>query len=98
MRHAGGQKMIQEANLRRYIVGGVPTLGLLGAALVVARAAPPAAAPMIVTKSRSAGRERAVLRDGSHKCLRAGQFCAPRKESVYRSRGYTRRAGRLRSG
>lgn len=49
-----------------------------------------------VAKSCSAGWKHAVLRDGSHKCLRGGQFCATRHESVYRSKGFTCQGGRLK--
>lgn len=49
-----------------------------------------------LAKPCSPGWTHAVLRDGAHKCLRAGQFCANRHESVYRTKGYTCRGGRLR--
>jgi len=82
--------------LRRFIVGGIAALGLLGAAPVAAPAAPTAAPPSITYHACSSGWKHAVLGDGSHKCLRAGQFCASRNQRVYRAKGFVCRVGRLR--
>ena len=79
--------------MRRWFLCAWAAVGLLGAVPVAASAAPPS----VAYKSCSAGWKHAVLRDGSHKCLRTGQFCASRNERVYRSKGLTSRAGRLRT-
>lgn len=62
-------------------------VGLLGAVPVVAPAAPPAARPMIVSKTCSGSFTHAVIR-GSEKCLRRGQFCARAADSQYRRYGF----------
>jgi hypothetical protein len=63
-------------------------------AAVVAFAALPAAATVspavVAAKSCSAGYTHAVMPDGSHKCLRAGQFCSRKASAqrVYRKKGF----------
>lgn len=64
--------------------------------LGVLASVPAGSGSVAVAKPCSAGWTHAVLRDGAHKCLRAGQYCATRHESVYRSKGYTCRGGRLK--
>lgn len=72
--------------MRRFIVGGIAALGLIGAAPVVAPAAPPAH-QSIVSKSCSGSFTHAVI-NGSEKCLRRGQFCARAADSTYRGYGF----------
>jgi hypothetical protein len=85
----------EEPPLRHWIVCGTVVLGLLGAAPVVAPAAPPALRTIVVTKSCSAGYKHAVI-GGSHKCLRRGQFCASSYKRQYVRYGFRCTAGRLR--
>ncbi len=71
-------------------------LSLPGAATAHAERAPaPPAAH--AAHSCSSGYTHAVT-PGGHKCLRAGQYCStkPGYASVYRSKGYVCRGGRLR--
>jgi hypothetical protein len=88
-------KSHQEDPLRRWIVSGTVVLGLLGAAPVVAPAAPPALRASVVSKSCSAGFRHGVI-GGSEKCLRRGQFCASSYKRQYVRYGYRCVAGRLR--
>jgi hypothetical protein len=82
--------------LRRWILGGVLALSLVGvAAPVVAPAAPATTQPSVVLKSCSAGFTHAVI-GGSHKCLRRGQFCALSYKRQYVRYGFRCAAGRLR--
>jgi len=65
--------------LRRFIVGGIAALGLLGAAPVVAPAAP-AKSPTIATcKQATIG--------GNSRCIARGQFCARAHARDYRRYG-----------
>jgi hypothetical protein len=73
--------------MRRYIVGGIAALGLLGAAPVVAPAAPAAAPQSIVSKSCSGSFTHGVI-SGAHKCLRRGQFCARAADRQYHRYGF----------
>jgi hypothetical protein len=63
-------------------------------AITAAFAALPAGATLgpavVVAKSCSAGYTHAVMPDGSHKCLRAGQFCSrtAAAQRVYRNKGF----------
>ena len=56
--------------MRRYIVGGIAAVGLLGAAPVVAPARPPpeSTSPMITCTRATIG--------GQSKCIARGQYCA----------------------
>ena len=65
----------------------------LAVGAIAAPAVQPATAP---AKPCSPGWVHAVVTDGAHKCLRAGQYCAPRHERVYRQKGFTCRGGRLK--
>jgi hypothetical protein len=71
-------------------------LSLSGAATAPAQR-PPAAPTAQAAHSCSSGYKHAVT-PGGHKCLRAGQYCStkPGYASVYRSKGYVCRGGRLR--
>jgi hypothetical protein len=73
--------------LRRFIVGGIAALGLLGSAPVVAPAALPVAHQSIVSKTCSGSFTHAVI-NGSEKCLRRGQFCARAADRTYRQYGF----------
>jgi hypothetical protein len=46
--------------------------------------------PAVAAKSCSSGYVHAVMPDGSHKCLRAGQFCSRKRawQRVYHSKGF----------
>lgn len=63
-------------------------------AAAAAFAALPAAATVspavVAAKSCSASYTHAVMPDGSHKCLRAGQFCSRKAaaQRVYRNKGF----------
>jgi hypothetical protein len=81
--------------LRRWLVGGVAALGLIGAAPVVAPAAPPAVRSGVVFKSCSAGFTHAII-GGRETCLRRGQFCASAYKRQYVRYGFRCIAGRLR--
>jgi hypothetical protein len=81
--------------LRRWIVSGTVALSLIGAAPVVAPAAPPTLRPSVVSKSCSAGFRHAVI-GGSEKCLRRGEFCASSHTRQYVRYGFRYVAGRLR--
>ncbi len=63
--------------MRRFIVGGIAALGLLGAAPVVAPAKP--ASPVITCKQAIIG--------GQSKCIARGQYCARSHASDYRRYG-----------
>jgi hypothetical protein len=66
--------------LRRYIVGGIAALGLLGAAPVVAPAAPAkSTSPIITCKQATIG--------GQSRCIARGQFCARSHARDYRRYG-----------
>jgi hypothetical protein len=66
--------------LRRLIVGGITALGLVGAAPVVAAAAPAQpASPIITCKQATIG--------GNSRCIARGQFCARASASDYRRYG-----------
>lgn len=71
-------------------VGGIPTVATSSEA---ATNRPVASA----AKSCRAGYPHAVLRDGRHVCLHAGEFCSRTNQHVYRTKGFTCRGGRLRS-
>jgi hypothetical protein len=57
------------------------TLAFSAAVVVPAAggAAQPASPPAVAAKSCSSGYTHAVMPDGSHKCLRAGQFCSRKR-------------------
>jgi hypothetical protein len=85
--------------MRRRLVAvllGSAVLGGVAPAVAPVSAPGPLAPTVALAKPCSAGWTHAVLRDGSHKCLRAGQFCAARNERVYQNKGFTCRSGRLR--
>jgi hypothetical protein len=91
---------VSEGLLRRTIIGAVAALSILGAVPVLAPASAPAGKPSIVYKSCSSGWRNAVI-NGSHKCLRRGQFCARRSDRQYHRYGfhchrYDRRVERYR--
>jgi hypothetical protein len=46
--------------------------------------------PAVAAKSCSAGYRHAVMPDGSHKCLRAGQFCSRKRawQRTYHQKGF----------
>lgn len=61
-------------------------------------AAPVGGPPVVAAKSCSSGYTHAVMPDGAHKCLRAGQFCSHRPgwQSAYHRYGFhCKRSGRL---
>lgn len=65
------------------------TVAVAAALLAVLAGVMPGPA-VVIAKSCSSGYTHAVVPDGSHKCLRAGQFCS-RKASyqrVYKSKGF----------
>jgi hypothetical protein len=80
--------------------------GLL-AALALAAAAPAATATadshgsgVVAAKSCRSGYVHAVMPDGSHKCLHAGQFCSHKKgwQHVYHQHGFhCKKNGHLRT-
>lgn len=66
-------------SMRRRVAGLLATLALLGAVPAASVEAAPQAAPQAFTaKSCGSGYTHAVMPDGAHKCLRAGQFCSRR--------------------
>jgi len=65
--------------LRRYFVGGIAALGLLGAAPVVAPALAKPTSPIITCKQATIG--------GQSRCIARGQFCARSHASDYRRYG-----------
>jgi hypothetical protein len=82
---------------RRATAAAVATCALL-LPVATAEAARTDAPPVAqVAHSCSSGYRHAVT-PGGHKCLRAGQYCStkPGYGSVYRSKGYVCRGGRLR--
>lgn len=74
--------MLLEDVMRRSITATIVALALLGTTPVIAPAAP----PPITYKSCSGGFRHAVI-NGSHKCLRRGQFCARAADSQYHRYG-----------
>jgi hypothetical protein len=81
--------------LRRWIVGGIAAVGLLGAAPVVAPAATSTAHVQIAAKRCGSGWTHAVI-GGAEKCLRRGQYCASAYKRQYNRYGFSCVAGRLR--
>jgi hypothetical protein len=62
---------------RSRITGLLVALALLGAVPAASVEASPQSAPQVVAaKSCGSGYTHAVMPDGAHKCLRAGQFCS----------------------
>lgn len=66
--------------MRRYLVGGIAALGLLGAAPVVAPAAPAKSTSPVITCTRA-------IIGGQSKCIARGQYCARSHASDYRRYG-----------
>jgi hypothetical protein len=66
--------------MRRYIVGGIAALGLLGAAPVVAPAALAKTASSVITCTQA-------TIGGQSKCIARGQYCARSHASDYRRYG-----------
>ena len=58
--------------------GLLVALALLGAVPAASVEAAPQAAPQVVA-TKSCGDTHAVMPDGAHKCLRAGQFCSHKR-------------------
>lgn len=84
--------------MRRAATAVAVASALLLPGAATATADKPAAPPVAhVSHSCSNGYTHAVT-PGGHKCLRAGQYCStkPGYASVYRSKGYVCRGGRLR--
>jgi hypothetical protein len=73
--------------IRRWLAASTAALGLIGAAPVVAPAAPPAAHAAIASKSCSGSFTHATI-NGAEKCLRRGQFCARAADGQYRRLGF----------
>lgn len=83
---------------RRIAIATAVALALLLPGATTATAERPASPPVAhVAHSCSSGYKHAVT-PGGHKCLRAGQYCStkPGYASVYRSKGFVCRGGRLR--
>ena len=80
---------------RRWLAASAAALGIAAAAPVVAPAAQPAIKSPVVTKTCSAGYTHGVI-NGSHKCLRRGQFCSSSAKRQYVSYGFRCIGGRLR--
>jgi hypothetical protein len=70
--------------LRRFIVGGIAALGLVG----VAPAATPAAAPASIARKTCSGSFTHGVIGGVEKCLRRGEFCARAYDRQYRRYGF----------
>jgi hypothetical protein len=78
---------------------GRVTILALAAAIAAVPAGVTQRPAVVVAKSCSSSYTHAVMPDGSHKCLRAGEFCSRTAsyQRVYRSKGfYCRPSGHLR--
>jgi hypothetical protein len=76
--------------MNRRIAGLLAALALIAAAPAASATVDSHGSQVVAAKSCSAGYKHAVMPDGSHKCLRAGQFCK-RKASwqrVYHRKGF----------
>ena len=78
-------------SLKLRVAGVVAALALAAAAPAGSLATPVGAGPQAVAaKPCSSGYTHAVMPDGAHKCLRAGQFCSHKRgwQRVYHRAGY----------
>ena len=87
------------SSFRTRIVGLLAALALVGAVPAASVEASPAGAPQVVAAKRcGAGYTHAVMPDGAHKCLRAGQYCSHKpgwQRAYHRYEFHCKRNGRL---
>jgi hypothetical protein len=78
-------------SMKTRLAGIVAALALAAAAPAGSLATPVDAGPhAVAAKPCSAGYTHAVMPDGAHKCLRAGQFCSRKRawQRVYHRKGF----------
>jgi hypothetical protein len=75
--------------MKRRLAALVVAASIAGAAPAAVGGSPLAPAPAFA-KSCSSGYTHAVMPDGAHKCLRAGQFCSRKRawQRTYKRKGF----------
>jgi hypothetical protein len=76
--------------MNRRLAGLFAALALFAAAPAATATAESHAKPVVAAKSCKSGYKHAVMPNGAHKCLHAGQFCSHKKgyQRVYHKHGF----------
>src|SRR4051794_40752549 len=95
----GGARLLGQGNLMNRLAGLLAALALIVAAPATQATASSQGPQVVAAKKCRSGYPHAVMPDGSHKCLHAGEYCKRKKswQRAYHRHGFhCKRNGRLR--